>query len=177
MTSRVSMQTWRRALHAARRVSRAVGPHRAVLGCLGQPGRGFVVLFVGRCGGTVVCVDACLAEAGLAGSPDPTAVLVSPIALAISVEVTRFTPFETKRFMFDFHIGTDRTRYALAAGTFVFNGSYGAVRAPLRRRLPWRHDWGCLMRGTDWRWRACHSCCARRVANVILYTSTRGNTR
>ena len=45
-------------------------------------------------------------------------------------EVTRFAAFETKRFIFDFHIGAGDLRYDQAPGTFQFNGAYGGVWAP-----------------------------------------------
>ncbi len=45
-------------------------------------------------------------------------------------EVTRFAPLETKRFIFDFHIGQGDTRYYQLPGTFQFKGSYGGVWAP-----------------------------------------------
>jgi hypothetical protein len=45
-------------------------------------------------------------------------------------EVTRFAPFETKPFIFDFHIGQGETRYYRPPGTFQFKGSYGGVWAP-----------------------------------------------
>jgi hypothetical protein len=45
-------------------------------------------------------------------------------------EVTRFAPLETKRFIFDFHIGQGDTRYYQPPGTFQFKGSYGGVWAP-----------------------------------------------
>lgn len=45
-------------------------------------------------------------------------------------EVTRFAPSETKRFIFDFHIGQEDTRYYQSPGTFQFKGSYGGVWAP-----------------------------------------------
>jgi hypothetical protein len=49
---------------------------------------------------------------------------------ADAVEVTRFAPFESKQFIFDFHVSdTPRTRYELSAGTFVFKGAYGDMWA------------------------------------------------
>ena len=49
---------------------------------------------------------------------------------ADAVEVTRFAPFERKRFIFDFRItALDLTRYELAPGTYEFNGAYGRVWA------------------------------------------------
>ena len=45
-------------------------------------------------------------------------------------EVTRFAPLETKRFIFDFHIGQGETRYYEPPGTFQFKGAYGGVWAP-----------------------------------------------
>ena len=42
-------------------------------------------------------------------------------------EVTRFAAFETKRFIFDFHIRTAGNRYTLPPGTYQFRGSYGEV--------------------------------------------------
>jgi hypothetical protein len=45
-------------------------------------------------------------------------------------EVTRFASLETKRFIFDFHIGQGDTRYYQPPGTFQFKGSYGGVLAP-----------------------------------------------
>ena len=44
-------------------------------------------------------------------------------------EVTRFAAFETKRFIFDFHIGAGDLRYDQTPGTFQFNGAYGGVWA------------------------------------------------
>ena len=44
-------------------------------------------------------------------------------------EVTRFAAFETKRFIFDFHIGTEGNRYTLPPGTYQFRGGYGEVWA------------------------------------------------
>ena len=44
-------------------------------------------------------------------------------------EVTRFAAFETKRFIFDFHIGAGDFRYDQTPGTFQFNGAYGGVWA------------------------------------------------
>ena len=151
--------------------------------------------FIGRCAGTVVCIERCITEAGPAPAPDATAQLVAPGALEIGVElssttprasvddghfrmviaarnptpnplivqlpasgdagppvsfsyeisgagssskydmradvpeVTRFAAFETKRFIFDFHIGTVGNRYTLPPGTYQFRGSYGEVWA------------------------------------------------
>ena len=48
---------------------------------------------------------------------------------ATAPEVTRFAAFETKRFIFDFRIGTGDLRYDLPPGTFQFNGAYGGVWA------------------------------------------------
>jgi hypothetical protein len=45
-------------------------------------------------------------------------------------EVTRFAPLEMKRFIFDFHIGIDDSRYYKAPGNYQFNGAYGRVWAP-----------------------------------------------
>jgi hypothetical protein len=45
-------------------------------------------------------------------------------------ELRRFAPSETKRFIFDFHIGQVDTRYYQPPGTFQFNGSYSGVWAP-----------------------------------------------
>jgi hypothetical protein len=45
-------------------------------------------------------------------------------------EVTRFAPFEGKRFIFDFHIGQGDIRYYQPPGTFQFKGAYGGVWAP-----------------------------------------------
>jgi hypothetical protein len=45
-------------------------------------------------------------------------------------EVTRFAPLESKRFIFDFHIGLGGTRYYESPGTFQFKGAYGGVWAP-----------------------------------------------
>jgi len=45
-------------------------------------------------------------------------------------EVSRFASLETKRFIFDFHIGQGNTRYYQPPGTFQFKGSYGGVLAP-----------------------------------------------
>ena len=45
-------------------------------------------------------------------------------------EETRFAPLETKRLIFDFHVGSEQDRYTLAPGTYRFNGSYGNVWAP-----------------------------------------------
>lgn len=152
--------------------------------------------FIGRCAGTVVCVQRCITEAGPAPAPDPSAQLVAPSTLQIGVEltppaprasvddgnfrmvvtarngapnpvivqlppsgdagppasfsygivggglgyfydgradvpeVTRFAAFETKRFIFDFHIGTAGNRYTLPPGTWEFRGAYGEVWAP-----------------------------------------------
>jgi hypothetical protein len=44
-------------------------------------------------------------------------------------EVTRFAAFETKRFIFDFHIGAGDFRYDQRPGTFQFKGAYGGVWA------------------------------------------------
>jgi hypothetical protein len=151
--------------------------------------------FIGRCGGTVVCIEQCITEAGPAPAPDATAQLVAPEALQIGVElssttprasvddghfrmviaarnptpnpvivqlppsgdagppasfsyeirgsglgakydmradvpeVTRFAAFETKRFIFDFHIGSENNRYTLPPGTYQFGGAYGEVWA------------------------------------------------
>jgi hypothetical protein len=40
-------------------------------------------------------------------------------------EVTRFGPFETKRFIFDFHVGAGQTMYDQPVGVFRFGGAYG----------------------------------------------------
>ena len=45
-------------------------------------------------------------------------------------EVTRFAPLETKRFILDFHIGVDGSRYYKQPGNYQFNGAYGGVWAP-----------------------------------------------
>jgi hypothetical protein len=150
--------------------------------------------FVGKCGGTVVCIDQCLRDAGPAPQPDPAAMPVSPSAIAVGVwltpsspssavndgtmmlyvtasnpssksvivqlpppgddgpsvsfsfdlsrtsssswydmrawapEVARFSPGEVKKFIFDFHIGSDiHNRYVIAPGTYRFAGAYGGV--------------------------------------------------
>jgi len=44
-------------------------------------------------------------------------------------EITRFGPLESKRFIFDFHVGSGPTRYHQPAGTFRFEGAYGGVWA------------------------------------------------
>lgn len=152
-------------------------------------------MFVGRCGGIVVCVKTCLAEGGPPPPPDPTARIVTPSTLVIGVEVipsapgsavnggefmmvvtaqntsstpvivqlppsgdagpslsfsyaiagggsehtynvradapevTEFVPLETKRFIFDLHVGTGGSRYDQMPGEFVFRGAYGEVWA------------------------------------------------
>jgi hypothetical protein len=157
--------------------------------------------FIARCGGVVVCTEACIAEAGPAPQPDPGAKVVAPSALDIGVEVTpaapsssvnggnfmmvvtasnssaapvivrlppsgdagpsvsfsydivgspisssydmraevpevtRFGPLETKRFIFDFHIGVDHSRYYEPPGNYQFNGAYGGVWAPNAPRV------------------------------------------
>lgn len=48
--------------------------------------------FVGRCGGTVVCIGPCLTEGGPAPPPDPAAVAVAPTALEMGVEVSPTNP-------------------------------------------------------------------------------------
>jgi hypothetical protein len=45
-------------------------------------------------------------------------------------EVSRFAPFETKRFIFDLQIGAGETRYDIPSGRYTFNGAYGSVWAP-----------------------------------------------
>ena len=45
-------------------------------------------------------------------------------------EETRFGAHETKRFIYDFHVGTDHDGNALPPGTYRFGGSYGDVPAP-----------------------------------------------
>ena len=145
-------------------------------------------MFVRRCGGVVVCIEECLADAGPAPPPDPAARSEPASALDVTVEVvpdapgsatwdgyfmmivhahnpasypissqrggfgyflsgrgesvqydlpvdapeeTRFAAGETKSLIFDFHIfDGSRSRYDIAPGTWTFNGSYGAVRAP-----------------------------------------------
>ncbi len=49
-------------------------------------------VFIGRCGGTVVCTEQCLTDGGAAPPPDPTARMVSPHALEIGVEVIPQAP-------------------------------------------------------------------------------------
>ncbi|HTA74768.1 MAG TPA: hypothetical protein VK733_10865 [Gemmatimonadaceae bacterium] len=44
-------------------------------------------------------------------------------------EDSEFAAFETKRMIFDFHVGTGGTRYDLPPGVFYFGGSYGSVGA------------------------------------------------
>lgn len=49
---------------------------------------------------------------------------------AVAPEVRRFAASETKRFIFDFHIGEGITRYDQPPGTYQFNGGYGGAWAP-----------------------------------------------
>jgi hypothetical protein len=48
--------------------------------------------FLGRCGGVVVCISSCLAEAGPPPPPDPAALHVSPTGLEVNVLVTPERP-------------------------------------------------------------------------------------
>lgn len=48
--------------------------------------------FVGKCGGTVVCVDRCLADAGPAPPPDPAAVPVKPSAISVGTWLAPSAP-------------------------------------------------------------------------------------
>jgi len=147
-------------------------------------------MFIGRCGGVVVCTKACISDGGPPPQSDPNAQRISPSELEVSVEVTpvapngstnsgtlmmivtarnpkavpvvvqlppsgdsgpsvdfryrldgylggtsydmraesaeatEFSPLESKRFIFDFHIGAGDTRYDLAPATYQFNGAY-----------------------------------------------------
>jgi hypothetical protein len=48
--------------------------------------------FISRCGGTVVCTQQCIKDAGRAPQPNPSAISVSPSSLEIAVEVTPSAP-------------------------------------------------------------------------------------
>ena len=48
--------------------------------------------FISRCGGTVVCTQLCIRDAGPAPQPNPSAISVSATALEIGVEVTPSAP-------------------------------------------------------------------------------------
>jgi hypothetical protein len=49
--------------------------------------------------------------------------------IADAPEVMRFTPGETKQYIFDFHNVRGPYRYDLAPGTWIFTGAYGPVWA------------------------------------------------
>jgi hypothetical protein len=44
-------------------------------------------------------------------------------------EDSEFAPFETKRMIFDFHVGAGRTRYDVTPGVFWFDAAYSTVGA------------------------------------------------
>jgi hypothetical protein len=48
--------------------------------------------FIGRCAGTVVCIERCITEAGPSTAPDPAARVVAPDALQIGVELSSPAP-------------------------------------------------------------------------------------
>ena len=48
--------------------------------------------FIGRCSGTVVCIEECITDGGAAALPDPAAQVVSPSTLQIGVEVSPSAP-------------------------------------------------------------------------------------
>lgn len=48
--------------------------------------------FIGRCGGTVVCEDSCIKDAGPPPPSDPAATMVAPSALQIAVEIVPAQP-------------------------------------------------------------------------------------
>jgi hypothetical protein len=56
---------------------------------------------------------------------------VSVAIVPTAPEDSEFAAFETKRMIFDFHVGAGNTQYDLPAGAFYFGGYYSSVGPPI----------------------------------------------